>query len=99
MKYELKNGAMYKVAEVGDKITCMNTTVTIGRIAYQEFYPTDDGGWWDIEFWDTDNNYRSWKSGVDGGCIRGKKVSKKDFVLGYIAQMLMAADCDVNGVE
>lgn len=52
-----------KTARVGDKIQCMGITVTIGSIYYSDCWD----GVWDIEFKDTDGNYRHWKQYYDGG--------------------------------
>ena len=55
-------------ARKGDKIACMGITVTIAKIIYQEHYFD-----WDIEFIDTDGNYRHWKQYFDGGHLIKKK--------------------------
>lgn len=47
----------------GDKIRCQGFTVTIKEIHYQYY----DDGFWDIEFTDTNGNYRHWKQYFDGG--------------------------------
>jgi hypothetical protein len=53
-----------KEAKVGDQIRAKGLLVTIGRIFYQEWYERSG---WDIEFIDTDDNYRHWKQQFDGG--------------------------------
>ena len=51
-----------KTAKIGDVINCMGMSVTITHIFYQEHYE-----YWDIEFLDSNNNYRHWKQCYDGG--------------------------------
>lgn len=51
-----------KTAKIGDVINCMGMSVIIAHIFYQEY---DE--YWDIEFLDTNNNYRHWKQFWDGG--------------------------------
>lgn len=58
-------------AKVGDRIRCMNIECTIGKIFYNDRYVSKKDGvyevFYDIEFLDTNNNYRHWKSYFDGG--------------------------------
>lgn len=49
----------------GDQITAMGQAATIWSILYQDMYA--DPGERDIEFIDTDGNYRHWKECFDGG--------------------------------
>lgn len=61
-----------KKAQKGDIITCKGIKSVIENIHYQDFYKSDrnDGSCdWDIEFTDTDGNYRHWKQYFDGGMI------------------------------
>lgn len=54
----------------GDRIHCNGITVEIGKVVYQDYY----AGTWDIEFFDTQGNYRHWKQALDGGhLVRQKK--------------------------
>lgn len=46
----------------GDRIHCMGITVTIQKVFYYDWWET-----WDIEFIDTEGNYRHWKQAYDGG--------------------------------
>lgn len=55
---------MKKQIRTGDKIHCMGVTAEVARILYQERYGT-----WDVEFIDTQGNYRHWKQYFDGGFI------------------------------
>lgn len=62
-------------AKAGDIIKAKGITATIKEIFYQDFYPSDrnDGSCdWDIEFKDTNDNYRHWKQYFDGGKIELK---------------------------
>ena len=58
-------------ARKGDKIRCMGITVTIDKILYQDYWRD-----WDIEFIDTNGNYRHWKQGFDGGEFISQEVVK-----------------------
>ena len=60
--------AKRKQARRGDMVACMGIVVTIENILYQEFFED-----WDIEFIDTDGNYRHWKQYFDGGRLIPKK--------------------------
>lgn len=59
-------------ARKGYCIACMGVTVTIEKILFQDFYKD-----WDIEFIDTEGNYRHWKQSIDGGKLIPK--SKRAF--------------------
>ena len=62
-------------AKPGDIITCKGIKAIIKTIHYQDFYKSDrnDGTCdWDIEFTDTNGNYRHWKQYFDGGKIELK---------------------------
>lgn len=60
-----------KKVEVGDKISCQGITCTVGEIFYSDRYVEEKNGkyevFYDVEFKDTNNNYRHWKSYFDGG--------------------------------
>lgn len=59
-------------AKSGDIITSKGIKATIKDIHYQDYYKSDrnDGSCdWDIEFTDTNGNYRHWKQYFDGGDI------------------------------
>ena len=69
-----------KDAKVGDKISCKGITCTIGEIFYYDKYvetghpmfkeSKDEDTYYvfyDIEFKDSNGNYRHWKSSYDGG--------------------------------
>lgn len=62
-----------KDAKVGDKIKCQGITCTIGEIFYYDKFVEELDGvekvFYDIEFRDTNGNYRSWKSIFDGGVL------------------------------
>ena len=60
------------IAEPGDKIRACGIIVTIDRILYQDFWRD-----WDIEFIDTDGNYRHWKQYFDKGELIPKKGTKR----------------------
>lgn len=61
---------MIKNIHKGDHIACMGEVVTVGKILYRDYY----AGTWDVEFIDTEGNYRHWKQALDGGkLIRTKK--------------------------
>lgn len=53
-----------KKATVGDKVKALGFVVTIGKILYQDYWEEDG---WDIEFIDSEGQYRHWKQGFDGG--------------------------------
>lgn len=62
-----------RAAMPGDIVTCQGIKAKIAAIHYQDFSPSDrnDGTCdWDIEFMDTEGNYRHWKSYFDGGSIK-----------------------------
>lgn len=63
---------MNKQVKSGDTIKCNNLIVVIDKIFYQDYYNGD----YDIEFIDTNNNYRHYKSFFDGGTI--EKAVKND---------------------
>lgn len=50
-------------ARIGDKIRSHGIEVTIGKLYYSDCYD----GVWDIEFIDTNGQYRHWKQQYDGG--------------------------------
>ncbi len=52
-----------ETARIGDKIRSHGITVTIGKLYYSDCWD----GIWDVEFVDTDGNYRHWKQQFDGG--------------------------------
>lgn len=52
-----------KQARKGDKIACMGEVVTIDKVLFADYCM----GTWDVEFIDTDGNYRHWKQYFDGG--------------------------------
>lgn len=53
------------IAKVGDIVKANDISATIAKIFYQDF----NEGQWDIEFVDTNEIYRHWKSCFDGGVI------------------------------
>lgn len=55
-------------ARKGDIVECMGICATIDKILYQDFWEN-----WDIEFIDTNGNYRHWKQGFDGGRLIQKE--------------------------
>lgn len=52
-----------KKAKIGDTINVGRTTAVIAKLYYTDYYE----GNWDVEFEDTQGNYRHWKSCFDGG--------------------------------
>lgn len=54
-----------KKAKIGDIIKVGRITAVIAKLYYSDFYRGD----WDVEFEDTDGNYRHWKSCFDGGTL------------------------------
>lgn len=61
----------------GDKIICQGVKVVIKEIHYADY--CRNGDFYNeviIEFTDTEGNYRSWKSDVDGGSVELKDISK-----------------------
>lgn len=50
-------------ARIGDKIRSHGIEVTIGTLYYSDCYD----GVWDVEFIDTNGQYRHWKQQYDGG--------------------------------
>ena len=60
-----------RMARVGDKISAKGITCTIGEIFFNDRYVEKKDGeytvFYDIEFKDTNGNYRHWKSYFDGG--------------------------------
>lgn len=73
MKYfeAVKEMEKKRMARVGDKISAKGITCTIGEIFFNDRYVEKKDGeyvvFYDIEFKDTNNNYRHWKSYFDGG--------------------------------
>ena len=73
MRYSEKMEMMQRAkdANVGDRICCQGITCTIGEIFYYDKYVEEKNGkyevFYDIEFKDTNNHYRHWKSYFDGG--------------------------------
>lgn len=70
MAMEIKKST--REARPGDVVIAKGIRCTIAKIYYQDFGPSDrcDGTCdWDIEFVDTNGNYRSWKQYYDGGKI------------------------------
>lgn len=55
-----------RILEPGDLIRCKGITVKIKEIHFQDDFG-DDG--FDMEFMDTNGNYRSWKQRFDGGYV------------------------------
>jgi len=52
------------LAKIGDIVKAKGISVEIAEINYQEWYKEEG---WNIEFMDTNDNYRSWKQQFDGG--------------------------------
>ena len=50
---------------VGDIITALGHSYTVGKIIYQDYYQ----GNYDVEFLDDRGGYHHWKSEFDGGRI------------------------------
>jgi len=47
----------------GTKIRCKGMTVTVNEVLYADKWD----GKWDVEFIDSNGNYRHWKQELDGG--------------------------------
>ena len=56
-----------KECKPGDVIVCQGETVTIDEIIV--WYYDEPDGYWDIEFIDTNGEYRHWKQRFDGGAL------------------------------
>ena len=54
---------------IGDAITALGHTYTVGKIIYQDCF---DGNY-DVEFLDASGGYHHWKSEFDGGYIIPKE--------------------------
>lgn len=57
----------------GDTIHARGIAATIAKIACQDIWNGNDNKeCYDIEFFDTNGFYRSWKSWIDGGTVTRK---------------------------
>lgn len=72
----------YQKVKVGDKVTARGLTTTIAEIYYCDVYAESGNAmfkeakdenkyyiFYDIEFRDSNGNYRHWKSSFDGGVL------------------------------